>query len=46
MTVLELGEDSVGNYFNNVFTTNSKFKDDYTSNGNISLARVTKFNIF
>ena len=46
MTVLELGEDSVGNYFNNVFTTNSKFEDDYTSNGNISLAGVTKFDLF
>ncbi len=46
MTVLELGEDSVGNYFDSVFTTNSKFEDDYTSNGNISLAGVTKFDIF
>lgn len=46
MTVLELGEDSVGNYFDSVFTTNSKFEEDYTSDGNSSLARVTKFNIF
>ena len=46
MTVLELGEDSVGNYFDSVFTTNSKFEEDYTSDGNTSLARVTKFDIF
>lgn len=46
MTVLELGEDSIGNYFNNVFTTNSKFEDDYTSGGNSSLAKITKLNIF
>ncbi len=46
MTVLELGEDSVGNYFDSVFTTNSKFEEDYTSDGNTSLAGVTKFNIF
>ena len=46
MTVLELGKDSVGNYFDSVFTTNSKFEEDYTSDGNTSLARVTKFDIF
>ena len=46
MTVLELGKDSVGNYFDEVFTTNSKFEEDYTSDGNTSLARVTKFDIF
>ena len=46
MTVLELGEDSIGNYFNNVFTTNSKFEEDYTSDGNTSLAKITKLNIF
>ena len=46
MTVLELGEDSVGNYFDSVFTTNSKFEEDYTSDGNTSLARITKFDIF
>ena len=46
MTVLELGEDSVVNYFDSVFTTNSKFEEDYTSDGNTSLARVTKFDIF
>ena len=46
MTVLELGKDSVGNYFDSVFTTNSKFEEDYTSDGNTSLTRVTKFNIF
>ncbi len=46
MTVLELGEDSVGNYFDSIFTTNSKFEEDYTSDGNTSLARVTKFDIF
>ena len=46
MTVLELGEDSIGNYFNNVFTTNSKFEEDYTSDGNTSLAKITKINIF
>ena len=27
-------------------TTNSKFEEDYTSDGNTSLARVTKFDIF
>ena len=46
MTVLELGEDSVGNYFDSVFTTNSKFEEDYTSDGNTSLTGVTKFDIF
>ena len=46
MTVLELGKDSVGNYFDSVFTTNSKFEEDYTSDGNTSLAGVTKFDIF
>ena len=46
MTVLELGEDSVGNYFDSVFTTNSKFEEDYTSGGNSSLAKITKLNIF
>ena len=46
MTVLELGEDSVGNYFDEVFTTNSKFEEDYTSDGNTSLAKITKLNIF
>ena len=46
MTVLELGEDSVGNYFDEVFTTNSKFEEDYTSGGNSSLAKITKLNIF
>ena len=46
MTVLELGKDSVGNYFDRVFTTNSKFGEDYTSDGNTSLAGVTKFDIF
>ena len=46
MTVLELGEDSVGNYFDSVFTTNSKFEEDYTSDGNTSLTGVTKLNIF
>ena len=38
--------DSIGNYFNNVFTTNSKFEEDYTSDGNTSLAKITKLNIF
>ena len=46
MTVLELGKDSVGNYFDRVFTTNSKFEDDYTSDGNTNLAGVTKLDIF
>ena len=46
MTVLELGKDSVGNYFDRVFTTNSKFEEDYTSDGNTNLAGVTKLNIF
>ena len=46
MTVLELGEDCVGNYFDEVFTTNSKFEEDYTSDGNTSLAKITKLNIF
>ena len=46
MTVLELGKDSVGNYFDRVFTTNSKFEEDYTSDGNTNLAGVTKFDIF
>ena len=46
MTVLELGEDCVGNYFDEVFTTNSKFEEDYTSDGNTSLTGVTKFDIF
>ena len=46
MTVLELGEDSVGNYFDIVFTTNSKFEEDYTSDGNTNLAGVTKLDIF
>lgn len=46
MTILELGKDSVGNYFDRVFTTNSKFEEDYTSDGNTNLAGVTKFDIF
>ena len=46
MTVLELGKDTVGNYFDRVFTTNSKFEEDYTSEGNTNLAGVTKLNIF
>lgn len=46
MTVLELGKDTVGNYFDRVFTTNSKFEEDYTSEGNTNLAGVTKFDIF
>mgnify|MGYP003615965446 CR=1 FL=1 len=46
MTVLELGKDTVGNYFDRVFTTNSKFEEDYTSDGNTNLAGVTKLNIF
>ena len=46
MTVLELGKDTVGNYFDSVFTTNSKFEEDYTSDGNTNLAGVTKLNIF
>ena len=46
MTVLELGKDSVGNYFDSVFTTNSKFEEDYTSEGNTNLAGITKFDIF
>ena len=46
MTVLELGKDSVGNYFDIVFTTNSKFEDDYTSDDNTNLAGVTKLDIF
>ena len=46
MTVLELGKDTVGNYFDRVFTTNSKFEEDYTSDGNTNLAGVTKFDIF
>lgn len=46
MTVLELGKDSVGNYFDRVFTTNSKFEEDYTSEGNTNLAGVTKLDIF
>ena len=46
MTVLELGEDCVGNYFDEVYTTNSKFEEDYTSDGNTSLAKITKLNIF
>ena len=29
-----------------LFTTNSKFEEDYTSDGNTSLAKITKLNIF
>ena len=42
MTVLELGKDSVGNYFDRVFTTNSKYNEYLHYGRSVSSVKKTE----